>query len=271
MADGAMLPAIQILTMKNMKPIAVIPAKGHSDRVPGKNMEEICGYPLFLYSVWYAINEGYRPVVSSDNDTILEIARFYGADTFRENVDDSNMANCVRQVLEAKDGPEEFALLQPTSPLRRPGLLREMTRTVHAGSHTCVYTVNKVKMLGTVVRKDGTQEFHMACRDQDAPAMFYPFDGNLLVTTRSSFTETGSLFNDGDAGLFPQYGDPCSVQVDMPLDVHTVTALLGYHRFHQFNPKNNLPDSYTARFNDPGMTRINMETRPDNGTEGGVE
>ena len=60
-----------------MKTIAIIPARGGSKGIPGKNILEICGKPLIDYSIESAlkcvnISEIW---VSSDDDKILKIAR----------------------------------------------------------------------------------------------------------------------------------------------------------------------------------------------------
>lgn len=246
--------------MKNEKPIAIVPAKGESMRVPGKNMERLYGHPMFLYSVWYAMNEGFDPVVSSDSEEILECARYFGARTFTENVDDSDIANCVRQVLEDGDNGscELFALLQPTSPLRQPGLLREMAYTVSAGggSASCAFTATGVKLLGSMVHvyREGVEpvpnKFYMAYRDQDADRKFMAFNGNILVCRKSAFDKSGNLFNNGDGALvYNSTAETCTtLQVDYPMDMALMEGAMCRPEFHDYNPANNLPEEYRQRY-----------------------
>lgn len=61
--------------------LCVIPARGGSKRIPGKNIREFCGQPIIAYSIKAAINSGCfdRVVVSSDDEEIIDIARSYGA------------------------------------------------------------------------------------------------------------------------------------------------------------------------------------------------
>ncbi len=67
---------------------AVIPAKGYSGRVSGKNMRDIAGIPLVAWKIEQLskcmhIN---RIIVGSDSDEILSIAKSHGAETvFNEN------------------------------------------------------------------------------------------------------------------------------------------------------------------------------------------
>jgi pseudaminic acid cytidylyltransferase len=63
--------------------IAVIPARGGSKRVPGKNVRPLAGKPLIAYTIDAARDSGLfaRVVVSTDSEDIAEIARRYGAET----------------------------------------------------------------------------------------------------------------------------------------------------------------------------------------------
>lgn len=65
-----------------MKILAVIPARGGSKGVPGKNIKELCGKPLIAWTIEEAKKSQYitRVVVSTDSEEIAEIAKTYGAD-----------------------------------------------------------------------------------------------------------------------------------------------------------------------------------------------
>ena len=62
--------------------IAVIPARGGSKRVPGKNVKPMLGKPLIAYTIEAAQQSGLfqRIVVSTDSEEIAETARRFGAD-----------------------------------------------------------------------------------------------------------------------------------------------------------------------------------------------
>jgi N-acylneuraminate cytidylyltransferase len=64
------------------KMIAVIPARGGSKRIPGKNLRPLAGTPLIAYTVAAACDSGLfdQVVVSTDSPEIAEIARYYGAE-----------------------------------------------------------------------------------------------------------------------------------------------------------------------------------------------
>lgn len=62
--------------------LAIIPARGGSKRIPGKNIREFCEQPLIAYSINAAKNSGLfeKVMVSTDSEEVANIAREYGAD-----------------------------------------------------------------------------------------------------------------------------------------------------------------------------------------------
>ncbi len=62
--------------------IAIIPARGGSKRIPGKNIKHFNGKPIIAYSIEAAIKSGCfdRIIVSTDNEDIALVAREYGAE-----------------------------------------------------------------------------------------------------------------------------------------------------------------------------------------------
>ena len=65
-----------------MDVLAVIPARGGSKGVPGKNTRLLNGRPLLAYSCDAARQSRYvtRTVVSTDDQVIADVARAHGAD-----------------------------------------------------------------------------------------------------------------------------------------------------------------------------------------------
>lgn len=63
--------------------IAIIPARGGSKRIPGKNLKLFCGKPMIAYAISYALESKLfeRVIVSTDNPYIAELARATGAET----------------------------------------------------------------------------------------------------------------------------------------------------------------------------------------------
>lgn len=63
--------------------VAIIPARGGSQRIPRKNIIELNGKPVIAYSIAAAQATGLfdHIIVSTDDDEIASIARKYGAET----------------------------------------------------------------------------------------------------------------------------------------------------------------------------------------------
>lgn len=109
--------------------IAIIPARGGSVRLPGKNIKVLSGKPMIAWSIEAALDSTLfdRVLVSTDCQEISDIAERYGAivpclrpailasDTATTNDVISHMVGIV----EAQWGSvNTITLLQPTSPLR---------------------------------------------------------------------------------------------------------------------------------------------------------
>jgi CMP-N,N'-diacetyllegionaminic acid synthase len=109
--------------------LAVIPAKAHSTRLPGKNLLPLGGLPLFLWTVQaaLAVEPKMDVVVSTDEgpdgDLIAQVALRAGAFVVRRPPDlcrdPAQMPDVVLHALSASDeGHETVVALLPTSPFR---------------------------------------------------------------------------------------------------------------------------------------------------------
>ena len=67
---------------KKNKFLCIIPARGGSKGLPGKNIKPLAGKPLIAYSIEQAHQSRYidRVIVSTDDDKIAVVARRYGAE-----------------------------------------------------------------------------------------------------------------------------------------------------------------------------------------------
>src|ERR1700733_10576572 len=109
--------------------IAIIPARGGSKRIPGKNIRPLAGKPLIAYTLAAADESGLfeRVVVSTDSLEIAEMARRFGAEVpfLREATlaDDFTPVSSVTvdalcRLDPAGDRFEVVAKLMPNCPLR---------------------------------------------------------------------------------------------------------------------------------------------------------
>ncbi len=61
--------------------IAIIPARGGSKGLPGKNIKELCGKPLIAWSIEAGLKSKYldEVMVTTDSKDIADISKQYGA------------------------------------------------------------------------------------------------------------------------------------------------------------------------------------------------
>jgi len=104
--------------------LALIPARGGSKRLPGKNIRELCGEPLINWTIKSALNSKYidEIIVSSDSDEILNIASSVDIKTLNRPShlakDDSSTIDVVLHSLQNLPKFDYVIVLQVTSPLR---------------------------------------------------------------------------------------------------------------------------------------------------------
>jgi CMP-N,N'-diacetyllegionaminic acid synthase len=105
--------------------LAIIPARGGSKRLPKKNILELVGKPLIVYSIESALNSNYidSVLVSSDSKEILDVAKKNGAEISIRPVelarDTTTTFDTIKYTIENLDKKYDYIiLLQPTSPLR---------------------------------------------------------------------------------------------------------------------------------------------------------
>ena len=114
------------------KLLAVIPARGGSKGLPGKNLRPFAGLPLIAHSILFArlCPEIDQLVVSTDSAQITEAARSYGAEVpFLRPAelakDETTLWEVVRHAVArceelARLKFDRVLLLDPTSPAREP-------------------------------------------------------------------------------------------------------------------------------------------------------
>lgn len=116
---------------KDLKVVAVIPARGGSKRLPGKNLIDLAGKPLIAWTIEAAIKSRVFDdiVVSSDDEHILAVASKYDDIITLKRPDHlasdtATTTDAVAHALEELEGRgtrahDVVVVLQPTSPLRQ--------------------------------------------------------------------------------------------------------------------------------------------------------
>lgn len=108
--------------------VAIIPARGGSKSVPGKNIKPLGGKPLIGWSIDVArsVPQIDRVIVSTDDDAIAGVAKRFGAEVYRRpaelSTDTALVLDAVRHLLgtlrDEGFAPKVGVLLEPTCPFR---------------------------------------------------------------------------------------------------------------------------------------------------------
>jgi CMP-N-acetylneuraminic acid synthetase len=176
-----------------MKTIAIIPARGGSKRLVGKNIFHLGGIPLIAHSILYAkknsaiIDEIY---VSTDDEMIKKIALHYGAKVIDRPLslsgDFEQTTTALKHVLESLDfDVENVILLQPTNPLRPKNLLQEAFGTYQNGNYDSLFTVSRNhQKLGIIgANKFIPFNYEIGQRSQDLESLY--FENGLLYISKA--------------------------------------------------------------------------------------
>ena len=195
--------------------LGLVPARGGSKGVPGKNVRPLAGHTLLEYTARAARESGVldRVILSTDAPEIADAGRRAGLEVpFMRPAslaaDDTPMLPVIEHALAetAKHGwvPSIIVLLQPTSPLRRPDHIRDavnLLRETNADSVVTVVEIPRHLSPDYVMRIDGgrLKPFlpggQRITRRQDArPA--YSRDGTVYAFRRSTLERWGGIYGD---------------------------------------------------------------------------
>jgi CMP-N,N'-diacetyllegionaminic acid synthase len=185
--------------------LAVIPARGGSRGLPGKNIATLAGLPLIAHSIRLSnlCSEIVRCLVSTDSDEIAAVARDYGGEVpFLRPAelarDDTPMWPVIRHALtemEARDRVRygSVLLLAPTSPGRLPEDVSNAIRLLEEDSSAVgVVAASKpsfnprwvcIDVAGDGYMRQSFPDGNNYVRRQDVPAV-YRINGALYLWRR---------------------------------------------------------------------------------------
>lgn len=218
--------------------IAVIPARGNSKGIPGKNLHPVAGHPLLWYTVRPALDSGLfdAVVVSSESPDVLAYASGLGAGTLRRpdtlSQDHVHAVHVVLHAVDALQLPDEaqVTMMLPTSPLRRAEDMGAALATFEAGDFDSVVSVYQdVHHLLHFRQVDGEGllqplvEADPNVQRQDMPPL-YVLNGSIYVSRAGTLRRLGS-FHRGRVGPFVM-DRRRSIDVDRPDDIRDVELRL---------------------------------------------
>jgi CMP-N-acetylneuraminic acid synthetase len=215
--------------------LGIVPARGGSKGVPGKNIRPLAGRTLLEYTAAAAQESGVidRVILSTDSPEIADAGRGAGLEVpfLRPAAlagDDTPMLEVLQHAVTTVSAggwvPDLIVLLQPTSPLRRGARIREAVTLLRAsGADSVVSVVEVPRHLSPdyVMRiEDGLlrpflPEGARVTRRQDARAA-YAREGTVYAFRRATLERFGTIYGED---CRPLVLDPDeSLSIDSPAD-----------------------------------------------------
>ena len=176
--------------------IAVIPARGGSKRVPGKNIRPFHGRPILHYPIAAALESGLfdHVLVSTDSERIAEVARQGGAETpfMRPPELADDHATTVAVLLHAAQWYEDHGepvstvcCLYPAAVFVGPALIRRGYDALRAGATSAC----------TVVRYDQPIQRALTLDEEGRLRMMWPeFEITRTQDLAVAFRDAGQMY-----------------------------------------------------------------------------
>lgn len=214
--------------------IAIIPARGGSKRLPGKNIKLLGGKPLIAWTIEAAIKSNIfdHIFVSTDSEEIASVSRDYGAKVpFLRPAELSSDTATTNDVVthliswfekEYSQEVSNIAILQPTSPLRNAQHIQEAFKVMEMKRAKAVVSVCELEhpiqfcnQLGVDGSMDGFIELGDMKRTQDLDPI-YRLNGAIYFLSREYANRLSELYSEGTYSYI--MGLKSSIDIDVDLD-----------------------------------------------------
>jgi len=217
--------------------LAVIPARGGSKGIKGKNLARLCGKPLIGYIIETAraVTEIDRVIVSTDDAHIAQVAKDYGAEV--PFIRPSELAadetptlpvlqHALRYLEENEDcKPEIVVLLYATSPLIGPDRISAGIRMMKERHFDSVISVEEDRGHYWTETADGFRRFYPkvpANRQYAKP--LYKENGAIYIATRDLLVERSEIVGGQTGFLIMKRGE--NIDIDDFVDLQIAECLL---------------------------------------------
>jgi len=222
--------------------LGVIPARGGSKGLPGKNLRKLGALSLIGHAIASAREAALlaRVIVSTDSLEIAGEAKRHGAEVpflrpAELATDQAGMLPVLQHAvrwLESSAGvrPDMIVTLQPTSPFRTGAEIdATITKVIDTGSDSAQTLSEAAYHPYFMKTLDGDRTMalfpdgHKFVRRQDAPPVYQP-SGAVYVTRYATLMEQGHILGDDNRGVI--MGFEPSVNIDTEWDFLLAELLL---------------------------------------------
>lgn len=225
--------------MKSSTLIAIIPARGGSKGIPGKNILSIAGKPLIVYTIEAALNADSigQVFVTTDDEGIAAVAKQAGAEIIDRPPELSgNAASSETALLHALETirdsgtalSENFVFLQCTSPLTLPEDIDGTVQALMDRQADTAFTATRFH--GFVWKQDSSRKAtginhdkSIRLRRQDKEPEFLETGAVYVLNTQGFFANKHRFF-----GITAVYETPAerAPEIDEPNDLQIVSERL---------------------------------------------
>jgi CMP-N-acetylneuraminic acid synthetase len=196
--------------------LAIVPARGGSKGLPGKNLRLLAGHPLLAYGIAAGLQAKLvdRVICSTDSEEIAEVARQYGAEVpflrptafaQDESPDIDFFNHAITELDKSGYRPDIIVQLRPSDPIRRQGLVDDAVQLMidNPDAHSVrsitepdyspykMWVINESGTLDTLLQLPGVSEPYNLPR-QELPEVWWHI-GVLDLVRTDVVTETNSL------------------------------------------------------------------------------
>ncbi|MCL9775535.1 acylneuraminate cytidylyltransferase family protein [Vibrio methylphosphonaticus] len=203
----------------NKKVLVVIPARGGSKGLPGKNIKPLLGKPLVAWPISAALSSKYvdQIVVSTDDELIAEAAKAAGATVpfMRPKhlaADSSPSSDAILHALsfcEKESKYDYIVLLEATSPLTETEDIDRALLLLHESEHTAIVGISLVEdshpefcvktLPSGKIEKYFGGDFETPKRRQDIDDA-YCFDGSLYISDVETYKNKKNFYHGNTMG-----------------------------------------------------------------------
>jgi len=223
------------------KIIAIIPARGGSKGIPGKNIKMFVGKPLIVHSIEHALTTPQIDTVyvSTDDDEIAKISKKAGAEIINRpkeiSGDTATTESAIEHTLSVLKGkPDIIVLLQATSPLRPKSSIENAIDKFINGNYDSLLSVSPTHRFFWKIKAgqiNAEYDYLNRPRRQDIKQedIKYVENGSIYIFTREHFEKNGNRLG-GKIGyiIFPE---EYSYEIDSELDFIFLEHLAKYINF----------------------------------------
>ena len=219
------------------KVLAIIPARGGSKGLPGKNIIDVCGKPMIVWSIEAAQKCSYITtiIVSTDDEKIKAAAELFGVAVpilrpAHLAHDETLSSDVLLHAINENEGYDTICMLQPTSPLRTADDLNEAFRLFNETCAPACVSVVENEYSPYWSFRIVNKKLHFLFPQEEIPLRrqelqpTYSLNGAIYIANIEWFKEKKSFLSNETASFVMPFER--SLDIDTAVDLEIARKLL---------------------------------------------